>query len=85
MSFECPCCGNLTLPKDANDCVAYICPVCYWEIDTFIESEYEPSDQNNGITLIEAKNNYKKFGACTESMLKNVRKPYKDETPKNKE
>ena len=58
----CPCCGYITIPNH-GDALAYICPVCFWEIDLFIQSDNEPSDQNHGLTLQESKNNYMKFGA----------------------
>ena len=44
--------------------VACICPVCWWENDVFIHSENEPSDENRGLTLSQARENYKKFGIC---------------------
>lgn len=61
----CPCCENITIPSN-GDALAYICPVCMWEIDLFIKSENEPSNQNHGLTLVEARNNYKKYGAVLE-------------------
>ena len=57
----CPCCGNRTIPND-GDALAYICPICFWEIDLFIKSEYEPSDQNHGLTLAEARKKYQRYG-----------------------
>ena len=59
----CPCCGNITIPN-GGDALGYICPICYWEIDLFIKSDDEPSDQNHGITLNQARENYKQFGKC---------------------
>ncbi|MGG0655345.1 CPCC family cysteine-rich protein [Rummeliibacillus pycnus] len=56
----CPCCGFITIP---NDAIAYICPVCLWEIDDFIQSNDEESDQNHGLTLNEARKNYQQFGS----------------------
>ncbi len=44
------------------EALAYICPVCFCEIDLFITCEDEPSDQNHGLTLLEAKNNYIRLG-----------------------
>ena len=78
---ECPCCGYLTIPASGKDsvCAGYICPVCYWEIDVFISSENERSDQNAGLTLLQAQLNYRSFGACDEKMLQYVRKPYDSE------
>lgn len=61
----CPCCESMTIPNK-GDALAYICPVCYWEIDLFIKSDNEPSDQNHGLTLVEARKNYKEYGAVLE-------------------
>ncbi|WMI81355.1 CPCC family cysteine-rich protein [Anaerotignum sp. MB30-C6] len=44
--------------------MAYICPVRFWEIDLFAKADDEPSDQNYGLTLCEARNNYGEFGAA---------------------
>ena len=62
--YKCLCCGHETLPVPAEDAVACICPVCWWENDVFIHSENEPSDENHGLTLSQARENYKKFGIC---------------------
>lgn len=79
----CPCCGYLTIPADTDGSgffsLGFICPVCYWEIDTFITSENEESDQNGGLTLAQARLNYKNFGACDKRMLQHVRKPTANE------
>ena len=53
MKYSCPCCGYYTFPVPADQAVAYICPVCFWENDVFIESDDEPSDENHGLTLNE--------------------------------
>ena len=50
---KCPCCGYLTIPNK-GDALAYICPVCMWEIDLFIKSDDESSDLNKGLSLKEA-------------------------------
>lgn len=83
MSFEkkypCPCCGYYTYSvSPENDC-GYICQVCFWENDSFIRSEDEPSDSNHGITLRQARENYLNFGACEKKMLSYVRPPREDE------
>jgi len=66
----CPCCGNITIPY-GGDALAYICPICRWEIDLFIQSDDEPSDQNHELTLNQARENYKKFGAVKEEFVIN--------------
>ena len=64
LKYKCLCCENYTLPVSAQNAVAFICPVCLWENDVFIKSCNEPSDENHGLTLMEARENYKKFGIC---------------------
>lgn len=68
----CPCCGNLTIPG-GEDAVAYICPVCFWEIDPFQTAEEEPSDSNHGLTLPEARENYRRYGAVKENLVQYCR------------
>ena len=48
----------------------YICPICFWEIDLFIKSENEPSDQNHGLTLVEARQKYKRYGTVLPHLKK---------------
>ena len=62
--YPCPCCGNITLPVPQDEAIAYICPVCWWENDVFILSEDEPSDENHGMTLREARRKVQRFGSC---------------------
>ena len=78
MKHKCPCCGYYTFdskPDESYD----ICEVCFWEADP-IQSE-DPTFQGgaNKVSLIQAKENYKKFGACQCEMVPYVRKPYPDE------
>lgn len=80
--YPCPCCGNLTYPVPVEEAVAYICPVCFWENDVFISSDTEPSDENSGMTLRQARENYQQMGACAEWLLPYVRKPQPDEIHK---
>ena len=65
----CPCCGEITIPN-GGDALAYICPVCLWEIDLFISSEDEQSDQNHGLTLRQARENYAACGAVLPELAK---------------
>lgn len=79
MKYKCPCCGYYTYPVAAKRDCGFICPVCYWENDSFLSSDIEPSDSNHGLTLMEAKENYRKIGACCKQMLQYVRRPKSDE------
>lgn len=76
----CPCCGCLTIPNH-GDALAYICPVCAWEIDLFLRSDGEPSDQNHGLTLAEARKNYAAMGASDPRSKKFCRPPKDRERP----
>ena len=71
---KCPCCGYLTIPNK-GDALAYICPVCMWEIDLFIKSDDESSDLNKGLSLKEARENYQKLGAVLENLKEYCREP----------
>ena len=77
--YPCPCCGYRTLPVPQEEAVAYICPVCFWENDVFLQSETEPSVENHGMTLAEARANFRRLGACCEQMLPYVRKAFPGE------
>lgn len=83
MKYECPCCGCYTLPVTRSAAHGYICPVCFWENDVFISRDDELSACNHGMTLIEGRSNYNRFGACEEGMLAHVRKPTKEELTGN--
>lgn len=80
--YPCPCCGCYTLPVDKSEAIAYICPVCFRENDVFTTRDDEPSDENHGMTLNEARAEFKRIGA-KEEFLKHVRKPYPEERIKN--
>ncbi|MCI9474359.1 MAG: hypothetical protein HFF31_10170 [Flavonifractor sp.] len=77
--YQCLCCGNYTLRVPADCALAFICPVCLWENDVFIHSDDEPSDENGGTTLQEARENYLKFGAAREYLIKHARLPTPEE------
>lgn len=77
--YPCPCCGCRTLPVPAADAIAYICPVCFWENDVFLSREDEPSDENHGMTLQEARANFNQYHACDPRFLQFVRAPTKEE------
>lgn len=74
----CPCCGCITIPN-GGDALAYICPVCLWEIDLFLTDENEPSDQNHGLTLVQARQNYAQCGAVLPRLKQSCRPPFPQE------
>ena len=62
-----------------GDAIAYICPIGYWEIDVFLSGEEEPSDENHGLSLKAARNNYKTYGAVLPRLKRYCRLPTKEE------
>lgn len=62
----CPCCGaELPSPLWPGD----ICPRCWWENDPFLSTPTEPSDQNHGLSLEEARWNFHTFGVSDPQFL----------------
>ena len=61
----CPCCDYQTLRERGE---YSICPVCFWE-DTGAEEGYSSP---NHMTLAQARQNFKEFGACSRKDLKHV-------------
>jgi len=69
----CPCCGYDTF--DSKDRLNYsICPICFWEDDPIGFEDENFVGGANRVSLIQARKNYIKFGACEESMISNTRK-----------
>jgi len=67
---QCDCCDYYTIP-DGND--YEICPVCFWEQDTFGISEPDAlSGANHGLSLREGRKNFLLFGACAAEFKANV-------------
>ncbi len=78
MKYRCPCCGYYTLsvrPKGYYD----ICPVCFWENDPVQLGRPDYAGGANGVSLNQARANYRQFGAVTADALRYVRKPRVDE------
>lgn len=80
-SHPCPCCGCLTMPVPPEDALGFICPVCYWENDVFALADDEPSDCNEGLTLLEGRENFRRLGACTADCVQYTRPPRRHELP----
>ncbi len=76
--YACPCCGYKTfkeLPKGHYQ----ICEVCFWEDDPVQLKDPDYEGGANNVSLRQGQQNFLKFGACEEAMIKNVRRPNKDE------
>jgi len=95
--YACPCCGCLTLDERGEYDICPVCfweDDAYIVIDSGgikgirVNGDITdeglldiPSGANDGLTLREGRENYRKFGACEKSMKKHVRPPRKDELP----
>ena len=78
MKYKCPCCGYFTYNEQPSGTYD-ICPVCFWVDDPIqLIDEYYAGGANK-VNLIQARKNYKEFGACEESMKGYVRPLCEDE------
>ena len=78
MKYKCVCCGHKTFQSE-NALEHEICPVCFWENDPVQNSQPDYSGGANRVSLLEARENYKKYGAVSQEYSKNVRPPLDDE------
>lgn len=93
--FACPCCGCLTLEERGGYDICPVCfweddayiiikdgKIKGVRVDHEVSNDDlldVPSGANHGMTLREGHENYRKIGACEESMRKHVRKPKRSE------
>lgn len=80
--IKCPCCGNYTIESD-DEVIVDICEVCYWQYDAVAHDYPQKCIGPNHVSLNEAKENYKKFGACEKRFVGFVRKPSQYEISDN--
>ena len=73
LKHKCKCCGYYTMeePDGSHE----ICPVCFWEDDSTQNNDPDYDGGANKVSLNEAKINFEKYGACTESAVPFVREP----------
>jgi len=76
--YACPCCGYFTLSDEADN-TFQLCPVCYWEDDGVQLKDPMYEDGANRVSLVQAKENFKSFGAIEERFKKYVRPPLEEE------
>lgn len=82
MNKKCPCCGYYTVDSD-DEVIVDICPVCFWQYDEVAHDKPDTMIGANGVTLNEAKENYKLFGASEKCFVSKIRKPLSEELPEN--
>ncbi len=79
--YPCPCCGYLTRSEELSGTFE-ICPVCNWEDDDVQFNDPTFKGGANEMSLLEARENFKKFGAKSNNSKNRVRPPVSDEIPK---
>lgn len=79
VKFYCPCCGYDTLCEPPGG-TYNICKICFWEDDPIQFNDLNYEGGANRVSLIQGQQNFEKFGACEEEMVKNVIKPNKQDT-----
>ena len=82
--IQCHCCFNYTI-KDYEEVIVEICPVCFWQYDWVAQEKTNISIGPNGVSLIEARKNYKEFGVSELEFKTKVREPLEEELPENNE
>jgi hypothetical protein len=78
--YACVCCGHKVFYRE--DHLWEICSVCFWQSDPGQDADELSKGGANKVSLREARENYKQFGACEESSMPFVRPP-KDDEPKD--
>ena len=76
--YRCPCCHCRTLEERGG---YEICQVCFWEDDGQDDHDADVTrgGPNGSLSLVMARENYIKFGACEERFVSNVRPPTDEE------
>ncbi|WUH99555.1 CPCC family cysteine-rich protein [Spirillospora sp. NBC_00431] len=71
LTYPCVCCGHLTMAESPGS--HEICPVCFWE-DDYVQLRWPDwTGGANKPSLIEAQQNFQRFGACEERHIRHVR------------
>ena len=66
----CQCCGKIYKTKPYSTDLYTICPNCDWE-DDIITNNKEESPANYNLSILEARENIKKFGNIYGNFVKN--------------
>ena len=78
----CPCCGYRTLPP-APPGSYDVCPVCYW-LDDLVGFHYPEAESDyTHVSLAEARENVREFGASTRAVVERTREPVDAERDPN--
>lgn len=78
--YPCPCCGYLTRGQETGGTYE-ICPVCFWEDDLVQFNDHDYRGGANKMSLNEARETFKEFGAKDWDKVEFVRPPKPEEKP----
>lgn len=78
--YRCPCCLFITLSERG---MHETCPVCFWEDEGQDDHDADEvrGGPNRGLSLTEARNNFRRLGASDERRAAFVRGPLPAELP----
>jgi rubredoxin len=76
--YGCPCCGYLTLSEKPPGTFA-ICAVCFWEDDEVQFKNPTSASGANQVSLLQARENFREYGAVTQDAVGQVRAPMPEE------
>ena len=71
---KCACCGYFTITE-----IKEICPICFWEEDSYQEENTNDSGGPNLVSLHNAKLNYVTYGVVDDQFINYVRLPLEEE------
>jgi Cysteine-rich CPCC len=76
--IACPCCGYKTIGDRGG---FEICPVCFWEDDGQDEADADEvrGGPNGVLSLTQARQNFRRYGAADEKNVGKVRRPNPEE------
>lgn len=74
ISANCPCCEFKTFDQNSRGNYE-VCPVCFWEDDPSQEADPNYEGGANGVSLNQARANYRKCGAIKYELMRYVRAP----------
>jgi hypothetical protein len=78
--YPCLCCGFLTLDEKPPG-TYNICPVCFWEDDDVQAWDPDFEGGANRVSLRQAQENFRSFGASEARVTSYVRGPRAEECP----
>lgn len=75
----CPVCGYRTLPRRPSLVRHEVCPICHWEDDLVQQSRPDSTVGANGVSLAQARVNFRECGAVEPRSSEHTRAPTDDD------